>query len=147
VATAARQVASALASDAVIEVVQAAKVVSPSDAEQWEARVVAPALALSASVGALSRGWSWGLTLACARDAPPLAVARGRHIAAHPCPRRVCGADAGMWSMAIGLFGLVLHWTIVWANMAAIGSGGLLLTLLLPVRPLGARPAAWHFPY
>jgi hypothetical protein len=58
------QVAAALASDAVLEVVHSVRHVSPSDTEAWEAKVVGPSLVLdSGAVGQLSQGWGHGLAL------------------------------------------------------------------------------------
>jgi len=75
------QVASALGSDAVLEVVHAVRKTAPSEADAWESEVVTPALGLAnGSVGLLSQGWS-----------RPLAL-----------------AFFGMWTMAIGVFALVL---------------------------------------
>jgi hypothetical protein len=99
------QAAAVLAADDVLEVVHAAKVVSPSNSEVWETKVVAPALILSDSVGLLSTGWGHGLTM----------------------------AYVGLWGMGIGLFGLVLHFTRVEPVMAVFCSVGLLIVMALPM--------------
>jgi hypothetical protein len=76
------QVAAALTSDAVLEVVNAVNAVSPNETEVWEARVVTPALALAnGAVGLLSKGWGRGLAL----------------------------AYVGWWGMAVGFFGMFVR--------------------------------------
>ena len=58
------QTAAALTADAVLEVVLSACEVSPDDNDEWESRVVQPALALAdGPVGILSRGFGRGLAL------------------------------------------------------------------------------------
>jgi hypothetical protein len=58
------QTAVALTADAVLEVVLSACEVSPDDNDEWESRVVQPALALAdGPVGILSRGFGRGLAL------------------------------------------------------------------------------------
>ena len=120
------QVASALGSDAVLEVVHAVRKTAPSEADAWESEVVTPALALAnGSVGLLSQGWS-----------RPLAL-----------------AFFGMWTMAIGVFALVLRefdpsptahrlsdtnllaidMAAMWAPGALIVSAPLLGCLLMPL--------------
>jgi hypothetical protein len=58
------QVAAQLASNDVLKVVKAARQVSPAEPEEWEARVVQPALALhDGAVALLSQGWAYGLVM------------------------------------------------------------------------------------
>jgi hypothetical protein len=75
------QVSAALVADAVEDVVEAALSVSPDDEEEWEAKVVQPALALPhGAMGALSDGWSRGLSI----------------------------VFVGCWSLSIAVFGAAL---------------------------------------
>jgi hypothetical protein len=58
------QVAAALASDEVLEIVHAVDSVSPADVAVWEATVVQPSLALAnGAIHLLSKGWGRGLAL------------------------------------------------------------------------------------
>jgi hypothetical protein len=58
------QVAAALVSDEVLEIVRALNSVSPADTVVWEAKVVRPSLALAnGAIYLLSRGWGRGLAL------------------------------------------------------------------------------------
>ena len=100
------QVASALGSDAVLEVVHAVRKTAPSEADTWESEVVAPALALAnGSVGLLSQGWS-----------KPLAL-----------------AFFGMWTMAIGVFAMMLYMLHIWPTGSLVFSAALLGCLLMPL--------------
>jgi hypothetical protein len=88
------QVAAALASDAVLEVVHSVHLVSPSDTEAWEAKVVGPSLVLdSGAVGQLSRGWGYGLAL----------------------------SYVGLWTMGIGMFAV---FSMSMANLMSGPNGG-----------------------
>jgi hypothetical protein len=59
------QVAAALATDSVLEVVHAVLSTPPTDEEAWETKVVKPTLGLPlGAVGQLSQGWGRGLALA-----------------------------------------------------------------------------------
>ena len=99
------QVASALAADAVIEVVRSAKHTSPDDAEQWEAEVAQPALALVATMRHLSSGWSRGLA----------------------------AAYVGLWSLAVGFFVTTMVFFAMFPAMGVVCAAILLLLLVLPL--------------
>ena len=76
------QVAAALSADGVLEVVHGVRKTDPKETEAWEKDVVRPALALvNGHVGLLSNGWSRALAL----------------------------SFFGLWSMAIGVFSLMLY--------------------------------------
>lgn len=100
------QVAAALASDAVFEVVHAIRNTSPEDTVQWDTNVVKPALALAdGAVGLLSVGFSRGLAL----------------------------SYAGLWAMAVGAFAEMLYFKDGWEMGMLLCALLMLILLVMPM--------------
>ena len=100
------QVAAALASDTVIEIVHAARDVSPEDVEEWTTRVVGPALGLNnGAVGLLADGWSSAIGL----------------------------SYFGLWSMGLGVFAMQLYYAMILPFMVPVISFVFLMVLAMPI--------------
>jgi hypothetical protein len=105
------QVAAALTSDSVLEVVHAVNSVSPVDDTQWNGRVVQPSLELAnGPVALLSRGWGGGLAL----------------------------LYIGLWSLSLGLvFSFSQQLVMISAYFSPFRFNGLLLTTAAVLLLLG----------